>query len=390
MLSKHLLVISSTASAIVKDKTVLNSKFVSGMEKFADGWDGPVSCLIPVYETIEPFSEPYDTAALPFGVTHWMPGTPIAQDQLAKADVVLASGDSSVCLDLVPMVHGIGGKIAYIIENIPETRRRIMLLDGPRSPLRKGRALLWMQQTERRRRRAFARADGLQVNGYPAWDLYAKLNRDPILFLDNRISADLLATADDIDARHRRLLDGAPLQIVHSGRLEPLKGSHELVPIAAGLRDRNIAFELHIFGTGSLEDEMRADIGARRLDGQVHMHGSVDFTSELVPFCRAKGDIFLSCHLQADPSCTYLESFGAGLPVVGYDNRMWTRLQETSQAGWVSPMGNISAMADAIARLDQDRQGICDASSRAHAFAAQNLFDTVFDLRLQHLQRMCA
>ena len=43
--------------------------------------------------------------------------------------------------------------------------------------------------------------------------------------------------------------------------------------------------------------------------------GVVDFETELVPFTRQNADIFLGCHRQSDPSCTYLEAMGCGVAV---------------------------------------------------------------------------
>jgi hypothetical protein len=57
------------------------------------------------------------------------------------------------------------------------------------------------------------------------------------------------------------------------------------------------------------------------------------------------------CHVQADPSCNYLESFGAGLPVLGCSNRMWRGLAKASGAGCSAPIGRPEKLADAVASL---------------------------------------
>lgn len=373
--------------AMAGGQPVLNTKFAAGMERFAEGWGGPVDCLLPLRAESDAFSEPFDADRLAFGLRHRAPDHRIGADDLRDVDVILASGDIHEYLGLVPLAHEAGKKIVYVVELTPQSRRQIALLDPKRSRFQKLKTMIWLERQEILRKRALGMADGLQVNGYPAWDQYSSLNDNTLLYLDNRISADLLASPDDMAARKARLRDGAPLQIVHSGRLERIKGSQGLTAIARGLRDRGVRFDLHVFGTGSLEADLAREIAAEELH-QVHLHGSVDFADELVPFCRAKGDLFLSLHLQSDPSCTYVESFGCGLPILGYSNRMWTRLQRDSGAGWVAPLRDIGAVVDRLVHLDGARGEICAASDKARDFAAAHLFETEFARRLDQLRQI--
>jgi hypothetical protein len=118
------------------------------------------------------------------------------------------------------------------------------------------------------------------------------------------------------------------------------------------------------------------------------LHGAVDFETVLVPYARRNCDLFLSCHLQSDPSCTYLESCGCGLPIIGYDNLMWAGMQERSHAGWVVPMGRPDAIVDRLVQLDRNRAEICAASDRALCFAAEHVFEAEFSRRLEHLARI--
>jgi hypothetical protein len=117
----------------------------------------------------------------------------------------------------------------------------------------------------------------------------------------------------------------------------------------------------------------------------VKLHGPVDFATELVPFCRKHADIYLSCHRQSDPSCTYLESMGCGLAVAGYDNRMWSALRRASGAGWTAPLGRATALADVIARLGRERQEVVQACRAAYSFAAAHAFEHEFRKRIDHL-----
>lgn len=143
---------------------------------------------------------------------------------------------------------------------------------------------------------------------------------------------------------------------------------------------------LDVFGTGSLEPEIREAARQAGLQDRVRLHGVVDFARELVPFARGGSDIYLSCHRQSDPSCSYLENMGCGLAVAGYGNRMWAALARESQAGWVAPLGNVAALADCIAAAHRDRAGLMRRCDNALGFARAHLFDAEFDKRIAQMR----
>jgi colanic acid/amylovoran biosynthesis glycosyltransferase len=71
-------------------------------------------------------------------------------------------------------------------------------------------------------------------------------------------------------------------------------------------------------GRGNLTAEMLRLAG--QLAGKIITRDAVPY-AEFVNISRCL-DVFVCCHIQIDPPCTYLESYGAGLPIVGYANRM--------------------------------------------------------------------
>lgn len=382
-----LLVISSAPATMVDDRPFLDRKFVDGMRFYCEAWEGQTSCILNMRGDVFPFGQTYAADQLPFDVTILPEGREIAASDLAGHDIVLGSGDDHQYLHLADICSRTGQKLVFIIEYIVETRRQIIFLDRTRSLPRKIYALLWMLRQEHRRRRAFRLADGIQANGYPAMQAYGPMNPNTVMYLDNRVGEQLLATEAEMAARERRLTAGAPLRLVHSGRLEPMKGSHDLIPIARRLARGGIDFELNIFGAGSLEPEIREGIARHDLQGRVVLNGVVDFETELVPFARENADIYLSCHRQSDPSCTYIESMGCGLAVAGYSNRMWSALCSASGAGWAVPLGNADALADAIAQAARDRQALAACCEAARSFAGAHSFEREFRKRTDHLVR---
>ncbi|MBP9047841.1 MAG: glycosyltransferase, partial [Tabrizicola sp.] len=121
---------------------------------------------------------------------------------------------------------------------------------------------------------------------------------------------------------------------------------------------------------------------------RVRLRGVVDFETELVPFTRQNADIFLGCHRQSDPSCTYLEAMGCGVAVASYDNRMWQRLNAEAQAGWGAPLGNARMLADRIAEVARDPAAITRCSRNAWTFSRAHGFQPEFQRRMEHLARI--
>lgn len=361
----------------------LDVKFVEGMRLHGRFWDGPVSVVLRDVGLPIPFGRDHVVHELGFDVHVLAPHEPLDAGFLRGFDAISATADTVESLHLAD-----GGlPVVFTVEYTLATRLAIVALDRSMNWPRKLWSMLWNLRMEPRRRRAFRRAAGLQVNGFPAHEAYRHLNASTHLYLDGRMSRAMMATAGEMDARAARLRSGAPLRLAHSGRLETMKGAQDLLPVARALQQAGVAFTLDVFGAGSLASEMAAELGS--LGGAVRLHGPVDFEAELVPWMRTHADLFVSCHRQSDPSCTYLETMGCGVPVIGYANAMWSRLSEVSGSGWVVPMGNHAAMAGAIARLAGAREELVRHATSALAFAAQHDSETEFARRMEHY-RACS
>ncbi|MFN3282313.1 MAG: glycosyltransferase, partial [Tabrizicola sp.] len=333
------------------------------------------------------FGRDYDRDKLPFDLVLLDPDEALTRRHLSGFDLIYAGGDDFHCLGLPDLLQP-GQKLVYVIEYTQETRLQIMDLDRSRSFLRRLRGRLWLRQRERQRLRAFRAATALQANGYPAFDQYARLCPDTLLYLDGRMTPDLFATESEMAARESWRAAGGPMRLIFSGRLEPMKGAQDLIPVAEVLERRGVDYTLDIFGTGSLQGQI-AD-GLRRLaePGRIRLHGAVDFETELVPFTRTQADIFLGCHRQSDPSCTYIEAMGCGVAVASYDNRMWQRLNGEAQAGWGSPLGKPELLAERLVALAGDPDAITRASRNALAFSQAHGFLPEFRRRMEHLARI--
>lgn len=375
------LLMIAPAPVIVKgDRVLLDVKFAEGMEAQSAAWDGRLDCILWEGATHIPFPVEVDRRALPWGLTTLPAGSALPAGTGQSHDLVAAAGDMAETLSLA----GPGRTpVVYTVEYTHRTRLDILALDRNIGVLRRLRRRLWLEQQERRRRSALRAAAAIQSNGYPCANAYADLNSDLHIYLDNRMTLDRYATPEEQERRRERLQSDAPIQLVYSGRLDPMKGAQDLVPVAARLSARGFKFRLDIFGDGTLRSDIASAITANNLADIVRLHGNVNFADELVPWQRRHADMFLSCHRQGDPSCTYIESMGCGLPVVGYENEMWGPLCRESGGGWSVPVGDVDALAARISTLTtQERVKAADAAS---AFARLHDFQTEFQGRMAHL-----
>lgn len=369
------------------DRLRLDVKFVEGMRIQQSHWPSRIKCVLRRGAGAIPFGRLYDRSELPFDLDLLDPNEELGPRHLEGADLVYAGGDDFRCLDLTSHLKP-GQKIVYVIEYTPETRLQILNLDRSRGALSRLKGRVWLMKQERKRQRSFRAASGLQSNGYPAHDVYASMCANSLLYLDGRMTSDLFATEEEMAAREAYRAAGGPLRLVFSGRLETMKGAQDLIPVARRLAQRGVDFKLDIFGTGALEKEILEGIQTLQNPERIRLHGAVDFETELVPFTRRHADLFLGCHRQSDPSCTYIEAMGCGVAVASYDNRMWERLNGEAQAGWGTPLGQPQALADRIAEIAQDQAELARRSRNAWAFSQKHGFLPEFRRRMEHLAQI--
>lgn len=194
----------------------------------------------------------------------------------------------------------------------------------------------------------------------------------------------MVSTAEEREARHSRLLAGHPLHLVFSGRLVSMKGVLHLPRVAAALKQRGIAFELDIFGSGSLEPGLRRAIRTLQLTDCVHVHGELPFPV-LVRRVAGEGDLFVCCHPQCDPSTTFLETLSCGVPLIRYNTEGLGDIVRRAGAGWLTPPGKPEALAARIAALDPNRLALIEAAQGAFEFARTRTLEHTMRMRVEHL-----
>ena len=228
-------------------------------------------------------------------------------------------------------------------------------------------------------------ADGIQCNGSPTFNAYRKINKNALLYFDSRVQDDMLIKHDELAKRTQVCLTKTKLRILFSGRLLKMKGADHLILTAIQLRKLDVDFILYICGDGALFSSMQEMIEKHNLKDYVIMKGVLKFKEELLPFVKNEIDLFVCCHVQGDPSCTYLETLSCGVPIVGYANEAFAGVIEASGTGWATKMKRPDLLAIKIAQLESNRELLVKESQKSLAFASLHTFEKTFQKRILHI-----
>jgi colanic acid/amylovoran biosynthesis glycosyltransferase len=366
-----------------RDRYVITQKFLDGITYFADHWPGNITVFMEPVVTASGNLDYIEVSGseLPFTIKPICFDDPMLRQEILDGDLV-HWGPHYKLHDLGSVLQKAGIANVYCTEYSLKTRHQIIIADAI-SPPRKCRRLIWEINQERLIRKNIKRVPAVECNGTPTYNAYRDLAHRILLYFDTRTSKDLLISANALQDKSRRLLDNnKPLQLTFSGRLTEMKGVKDLIPVARGLRTRGIPYELHIYGDGNLKAWLEKEIKAHTLEGQVKLHGIVDFKNVLVPALQQQTDLFVCCHLQGDPSCTYLETSACGVPIVGYLNEAFEGLLYHVDAGWGVPLGQPEKIALTIATLATNRNVIAQKGRMAAEFASVHTFEETFSRRV--------
>ena len=389
----ELLLLPSLNAEQRADGTIhVTGKFRTGVEAFAARWEGTVRVVMEPRSgrtenlddtPVDPRELEWDLEVLPFEGADF-------ERRMAEAAVILG-GLGHRQNGLAALARELGVPFATTSEYTLQTRHQIADADrqpGPLGWLKTLRRKQWEAGQERANLRTVRAAAGVQCNGTPTYDAYAPENPNTLLFFDTRTrDADVLSDAA-LDARLQRVAEGKPLKLAFTGRLDPMKGARHLPALAAALRDRGVPFELNICGDGRDGEAMRAEIAQRGLGDRVTMLGILDFQTELVPFVKEQVDLFVCPHLQGDPSCTYLETMAAGVPIAGFANEAWAGILDRVPAGWRAPLGDVDALATRVEEAHQQRTILAERTRAALRFAREHTYEKSFDRRVAHLAQL--
>ncbi|MFN3493458.1 MAG: glycosyltransferase [Hydrogenophaga sp.] len=387
MQKTKLLILPSLLFGLAPDRRVrMTEKFISGVTMTAARWPGPVAVLAPE----DPFDASgnlddvwVDPAELPFEVMVDSFDGERARAAISGAAVVLGGADHRLN-HLPQLCRSLGIPYVFLTEYSLKTRWQI--IDAERlNPLVAWRRKIWAWQQERANIAAAKTSAAVHCNGTPTYDAYRPLNPNTLLYFDSRVEPAMLPSSPRLAARIASGASAEPIRLAFSGRLNAMKGADHLLLVADALRALGVDFTLDIYGDGPLVAAMKDTMAQKGLDAQVRLGGVLDFATELMPRIRDTVDLFVCCHRQGDPSCTYLETWACGVPIVGYANEAFEGLVRRCPAGISVPMNDPGAMAAAVAALARDPHRLLELARHGLEFARQHTFEREFAARIDHM-----
>jgi colanic acid/amylovoran biosynthesis glycosyltransferase len=378
---------SLQGSLVNKDTVVLTEKFVEGMKMYSYYWQGPIKVILSggVDTSGNLDNRHYKISDLPFDIALInLNNFDDIKESISNVDI-LQGGSMHLLNGLAKYCRQ--QKIIYIhvSEYSLTTRWQIVKATAP-NPIIRLRRYFWDWNQERKNKIEVKLAAGAQCTGTPVYEQYKNINNNALMYFDNRITEEMLADSKTLRPVPDQFNKKRPIRLAFSGRLNKMKGADALIRIAHILQQRQLPFEFHIFGDGDLEKEMRKNILRLGLDKNVTLHGVLDFTDELIPTLKENIDLFVCCHVQGDPSCTYIETFACAIPIIGYLNDAFDGLLNKHKLGWGVPIDDDIALSDQIELIISDPSLLILPRMTALQFATENTFHKVVEQRIKHMR----
>ena len=348
----------------------LDAKSASGLQAMAARWPGEL--VVISGSTRKPVASDLDLtpiASLGDSIDVRVSGDVAKQVSKIGASVILALGrlDNAPLLSLEPPV-------VFTAETTRSIRTDIALATGSRSVLRRARIIAGAARRERCLRAMYSSAAGLQCNGFAAFAQYSHLTRS-VFFHDHRV------TTDDINqtARSPRVPKGDRFTAAFSGRMTPIKGAEHALRALNELRALDTV-DLIMIGDGEQRPQLEA-----LASSAIRFTGALDYRPHWLDLMRREVDLLLLPHLQGDPSCTYFEALGSGVPVIGYDNETLTPLLNTIPAGEAVQKGDWAALAALAAKCVTNPAPLRRWSDAGLEYMRQHSFEQTITRRVDHL-----
>lgn len=371
---------------VSQSQIILTQKFIDGILQYQNYWPHQI---VVFFEEDKELSSNLDNVVvnidhLPFQieVTDF---DQIGQHQAFCESCVVLTGEGFRQNKISALCKAKNIPCIYVSEYSLKTRLQNLTVSEDRLFSRL-KGYIWEALQETRQRLAIAHSWGIQCNGTPTYEGYGGLSKNALLYFDSRMTEFMLASEAEVLAKTAEYSSLKPLRLLFSGRLIRMKGADHLIRVAQALRKLNVRFEMFICGDGELKPILEKQILENNLSDSVKMLGVLDFKDELIPFVKSNVDLFVCCHRQGDPSCTYLETMSCGVPIVGYANEAFVGLVKQARVGWPVPMNRPDLLARKIRELDKNREAIVAASLKSLNFSKQHTFEKTFEKRINHIR----
>ena len=289
-------------------------------------------------------------------------------DAIRSADIIQAGyGGHPVALGQIawPIAAALGRKRIWVFDGgDPFPQWRFHAADI-KNPLKRSLRLLQLRRLESFIRRAVAQADIVFAHNNSVVERFADVWNDRChQFHRSFVTSDLVITDQELAQRQRLLLDRShPLRLIATGRQIAIKGTDQLLHALRQAIDQGANLELDVLGDG--EDLARYEALAAELDlGQrVRFAGSVPYGQPLFD-AWGRSHATVVTNLTSEFSRNLLLSMARGLPLITYSNP-GDAVVESSGAAIVVPLGNVQALALALADAERNRERLAELAAHA-------------------------
>lgn len=194
---------------------------------------------------------------------------------------------------------------------------------------------------------------------------------------DARCSVFLNNVDQAIFSRHRRTRDDDKVIIAFPGSFQWHQGLDIAIDALAKVRQRVPQAELHLYGSGRMEDELRAQAARLGLNGSVRFFASVPL--DQMPQVMANADLGV-VPKRADGfgneaySTKTMEFMSQGVPVVVSRTKIDTYYFDDSVVRFF-PSGDAQALANTLVELIRDKPQRDALAARALEYVSHNSWD---------------
>jgi glycosyltransferase involved in cell wall biosynthesis len=187
----------------------------------------------------------------------------------------------------------------------------------------------------------------------------------------------------------QRAWETGPLRLVFTGNLIERKGLLPLLQAVAQLPATTC--ELEIIGRQDVEPRhtrrLRDFIHRHRLEGRVRLLGRLG-DAELQERLR-RAQVFACVSSWEGFGIVYLEAMGWGLPALASTSGAAGEIVANGENGFLLPYGDVPALAQAIARLKEDRQALARMGEQAlQRYTAHPTWEDTFSPLVPFLQEL--
>ena len=362
-----LLVVLQTA--VGGSALTISDKTISGMVEYQKSWPGEVALaqLVTSGMAANIGERTRSAEDLPFRVVLV---DSINALEAYKPALILANAQPNLLgLSKTNLPH------VFVVESTPMDRSRNDAL-AANDKLEALRCLVSGVRSTIRLRRALVGATGVQHNGLFTFLAFAKANRNSMFYFDSRFREALLPSWVEQAPRPASMR----LRVGFSGRRLGIKGFEDFTWVAQQCAALGAAIDFYTIGSNEpLGDELAGL-------GNLANVGELDFESEWTPWVANNLDVMLLPHKLGDNSGTFIETLGAGVPVLGYAHGAWQEMTKVGNLGWAVEWNNRQALLEKLLELAGNPGEVHAMGQKSAAFAAQHTFEHEFAKRVDHLK----